>query len=204
MKKATLSFLFAALALPAFCTVWVVTTPGFNFSPMNLTIQEGDTVMFNIDNFHNVQEVSETTWNNNQNTPLAGGFSLGFGGGMLLPADLTPGEHFYVCQPHASSAMKGTITVEESTSVEFDPYDRSISVYPNPTTGNFQVFVNLPEKTGKYDLYVYDLEGNEVYARTQSADELSIDVNLGHLPKGMYIVRYNEKNSTYSKRLVLN
>lgn len=203
MKKATLSLVFACLALPAFCTIWVVTSPDFNFSPMTLTIQEGDTVMFNINNIHNVVEVSETTWNNNQNTPLSGGFSLPFGGGMLLPEDLTPGEHFYVCQPHADMAMKGRIIVEETTATEFDPYNPSLAIYPNPSTGHVQLFVNMPDKTGNYNIYVYSLEGEEVYTSTQSAEEFTIDMDLSFLPKGIYIVRFNEKTGTYSKRLVL-
>jgi plastocyanin len=203
MIKATLSVLFSVLAIPAFCTVWVVTTPGFNFSPMSLTIQEGDTVMFNIGSIHNVQEVSEMTWNNNQNTPLSGGFSLPFGGGMLLPEDLTPGEHYYVCEPHAHMGMKGTITVEASTATEFDPYNPSLAIYPNPSPGNVQIFVNMPDKTTNYNIYVYSLEGEEVYASTQVAEAFTLDVDLGHLPKGIYIVRFNEKTSTYSKRLVL-
>ena len=203
MKKATLSVLFALLAIPAFCTVWVVTTPGFNFSPMNLTIQEGDSVMFNIGNIHTVLEVSEQTWNSNGNTPLAGGFSLGFGGGMLLPADLTPGEHYYVCQPHANMGMKGTITVEETTATEFDLYNPGIAIYPNPSPGNFQVFVNMPKQSDNYNIYVYNLDGNEVFASTQAAAESILDIDLGNLPKGIYVVRYHEKSGTYSRRLVL-
>jgi plastocyanin len=203
MKHFTLSIAFCLLAIPAFCTIHIVTTPGFDFSPMTLTIQEGDTVMFNIDGIHNVQEVSQTTWNNNQSTPLPGGFSLPFGGGMLLPADLDAGTHFYVCQPHANQGMKGTIIVEPSTATEFELNDSSLSIYPNPSTGNVQLSVNRPDNTNNYNIYVYNLEGEEVYATTHSAAEFKVDVDLGHLPKGVYIVRFNEKTGSYSKRLVL-
>lgn len=50
------------------------------------------------------------TWSVNGNTPLSGGFTRPFGGGLLTPSTgLTVGTHYYVCSPHASSGMKGII-----------------------------------------------------------------------------------------------
>ena len=89
-------------------TIHTISNLGNSFSPATLTINLGDTVVFSIAGIHNVVEVSQTTWNANGNTQLPGGFSRGFGGGMVVIT--TTGIHYYVCSPHASVGMKGTIT----------------------------------------------------------------------------------------------
>jgi plastocyanin len=110
MKKSVFTLLFFAFALAsANATVWNVTAPGLFFSPDSIRITFGDTVDFQISSSHNAQEVSLATWNLNQTTPLTGGFSVPFGGGLLT--GLTVGTHYYVCDNHASSGMKGKIVV---------------------------------------------------------------------------------------------
>lgn len=108
--------LFALLLLPAAfasATTHTITNSGLSFTPSTLTINVGDTVTWNIGGSHNVVEVSQSTWNSNGNTPLTGGFSTPFGGGTVVFT--STGTHYYVCSPHASSGMKGTITVEQKT-----------------------------------------------------------------------------------------
>jgi plastocyanin len=89
-------------------TIYTVTTPGFSFSPASLTINLGDTVNFSLGLSHNAVEVSQTTWNSGGNTSN-GGFQTPYGGGIVIPQN--PGVYYYVCVPHASMGMKGTITV---------------------------------------------------------------------------------------------
>jgi plastocyanin len=144
MKNITLFILMLASAWKGNCTIHTITTPGFSFSPSTITIQEGDTIDFSIGGIHNALEVSQTTWNANGNTPLPGGFSAPFGGGLILPADLTVGTHFYVCMPHASQGMKGMIIVEPTTSIDADPLSVALSVFPNPSSGQVTLRLNHP------------------------------------------------------------
>lgn len=90
-------------------SVQVVNNVGLTFSPNSVNITEGDTVQWMIAGNHNVLEVSLATFNANGTTALPGGFSTPFGGGKV--AFDTPGTYYYVCTPHASAGMKGTITV---------------------------------------------------------------------------------------------
>lgn len=106
-------FLFLSLTFSLQATTHTVTTPGLNFSPASLTISLGDTINFAIGTSHNVVEVDLTTWSSNGNTPLPGGFSLPFGGGLLILQSV--GSYYYVCSPHASLGMKGMITVENTS-----------------------------------------------------------------------------------------
>jgi plastocyanin len=87
----------------------IVTNSGFTFVPADVTIDAGDSVQWQLAGIHEVVEVTQQTWNANGNTPKPGGFSTPFGGGTVKFD--TPGTYFYVCSPHASLGMKGTITV---------------------------------------------------------------------------------------------
>ncbi|MBR9975652.1 MAG: hypothetical protein KFF77_08725 [Bacteroidetes bacterium] len=109
------SMLLCALCLPvaAGATTHTISNSGTSFTPATLSINLGDTVVFSLGTTHNAVEVSQATWNSNGNTPLAGGFSLPFGGGTVVPT--ATGTYYYVCSPHASLGMKGTITVTSTT-----------------------------------------------------------------------------------------
>ena len=112
-----------------YSTVWIINNSGTNFVPASITINIGDSVNFIIANAHDAAEVSQSTWNANGNTLLPGGFKTPFGGGMVLPAQLGAGVHYYVCEPHAANGMKGTITVQNCT----------VPLTPGSITGNASV-----------------------------------------------------------------
>ncbi|HTO15010.1 MAG TPA: T9SS type A sorting domain-containing protein [Edaphocola sp.] len=114
-NKTLLTILLLSISFTAFSTVFTVNNSGNSFSPANTTVILGDTINFDIANMHNVIEVSQTTWAANNNTPLSGGFSTPFGGGMVYTATLTVGTHYFVCSPHSSSGMKGMIIVQACT-----------------------------------------------------------------------------------------
>ena len=79
--------------------------------PAALTIAVGDTVEFQLGGSHNAVEISEETYNSEGTTPLSGGFMVGFGETAQVTFDQA-GTHYYVCTPHATFGMFGTITVE--------------------------------------------------------------------------------------------
>ena len=83
------------------------------FTPDEVSIKQGDTVIFSIATTHNVVEVSQETWDVN-GTESNGGFTLDFGGGQLVFD--SPGTYYYICEPHASVGMKGIIEVSPVSS----------------------------------------------------------------------------------------
>src|SRR5436190_2835959 len=115
MKKILICLtLFSKIALSA---IIPVVNSGFTFSPSTITVNVGDTVSFSLASAHNVVEVSQATYIANSNSPLAGGFSTPFGGGMVFTSALTLGTHWFVCQPHASMGMKGKIIVQSVSGI---------------------------------------------------------------------------------------
>jgi plastocyanin len=84
-----------------------------DFLPENLTISVGDCVEFVMSETHNAVEVSQENFESTPpiGTALDGGFEVPFGETLVVPFDEV-GTHFYVCQPHITMGMIGTIVVE--------------------------------------------------------------------------------------------
>ena len=93
-------------------TYEVTSTDGdMSFSPVDLTIAAGDTVRFVMSATHNAIEVSEETYVARGVIPLEGGFQVNFSETKEVTFS-EPGIHYYVCTPHVTIDMIGTITVE--------------------------------------------------------------------------------------------
>ncbi len=203
MKRITLLMMLLSAGISAYATKWTITNVGFTFSPALITINAGDTVIFSINSIHEVVEVSEATWNANNNTPLNGGFSTDPGGGTILPSKLTEGTHFYVCMPHASLGMKGKIIVQGSTATEDIHFPAEIAVYPNPSNGQFQVIMDNIQSSRQYDLDVYNSEGKRVYFKSRSELEVVNAIDLSGTEKGIYILNLRDDRKTYSKKIII-
>lgn len=176
------------MSIPGFGKIWMVTNNGFTFSPATITINKGDTVTFEIASIHSVREVSETTWNGNGNTALENGFQLPFGGGTLLPEELTIGTHFYVCVPHASLGMKGTIVVQDVASGINDQTVSRLSVYPNPAK-NFITIKSNSENGSEYR--ITNIFGKRILDGKLENGTTTVDIN--ELSSGIYFVQVGNK-----------
>ena len=198
--------LFSEVALSATVTI---TNSGFEFSPDDVNINLGDTVIFQLASNHNAVEVSQSTWNANGNTPLPG-FSVPFGGGQVV--GLTTGTHFYVCSPHASGGMKGRIIVNNSTGIdspETNPVN--FSIYPNPTNGKFTLqFKNTMSVAGngivddnEPKMEIYNLLGDKILILQQIVQQNSTQIDLNSYPAGVYFVTIYDRKNTYTQRLII-
>jgi plastocyanin len=206
MKKFTLFLFFTSLAFAGFSTTWTVTNSNFSFTPATITIQNGDSVRFTIANIHTVVEVSQATWNNNDNDPLSGGFQLGSGGGLVLPADLTPGTHWYVCGPHASMGMKGIIIVESTTGTEEPPVGLGFLMSPNPANDLVKISWTAAPSSKQYQIDILDINGKTVYTTKDVVNDginQHVQINLSSYPEGTYIVRLQDEKGVRTKKLIL-
>ena len=206
MKKHLLFLIFTSFAFAGYSTTHTVVNSNFSFSPANLTIQSGDSVRFTIANIHTVVEVSQSTWNNNDNDPLSGGFQLNAGGGLVLPAKLTVGTHWYVCGPHASQGMKGMIIVQQTTAVEDPAVGLAFTISPNPANDLVQVSWSRTNTSHEYQIDILDLSGKTVYTTKDVVNDgiiQRVQINLGSFPEGTYIIRLQDDNGIRTKKLIL-
>ena len=182
--KIKITLLLLAVSLSAFCKTWTIVNSGFTFSPSTLTITEGDSVLFVLASPHEAREVSQGTWNNNQATALSGGFQTPTTGGLVLPAKLTVGTHYYVCTPHASVPMKGQILVQAAVST-IENAVSGVSVYPNPVNDVMTVKTNKNHVGSSY--FMYDLTGRQVLSGKFVNETTGIDIS--HLKAGVYFLQ---------------
>jgi plastocyanin len=181
MKKTLLFYVLIFLSFPAFCTIHTITNIGNEYSPASITIAPGDTVVFLLSSEHDAREVSQETWNANSGVALPGGFQVPMGGGMLLPAQLTEGIHYFVCTPHAFLGMKGTITVQSATNTE-EVMPPAISVYPNPAS-EYLLVKNHGSSTR---FVITDVTGRQRLAGLLGGETPAVDVSS--LASGMYFL----------------
>ena len=196
--KITLLSTLLLFSAAAHCVTWTITSSGLTFSPDSITIDAGDSVLFQIAVVHNAVEVSQATWNANGNTPLPG-FQLPQGGGLVLPAQLGIGVHYYVCQPHASSGMKGRIFVVSPSAVTNAsfPADR-IKIYPNPAKDKLSVIGY--QSSEKSNIGIYDILGQKVYSENLTINNYQLTIDVAELRSGIYfVILHGEKNSIATK-----
>ena len=201
-NKILLSLLLLSTSLTGFCTVWTVNNSANTFTPATITINFGDTVNFVITTAHDAREVSQTTWNANGNTALTGGFQTPFGGGMVLPAQLGVGTHYYVCTPHASIGMKGTIIVQNSTTgIAENQSQTNISVYPNPSNGQFQFSMDGSPLSKDCKMEIYSVQGERIYQSVIT--NTKSDIDLSNQTKGIYFVKMYNGQTILTKKMVI-
>jgi plastocyanin len=197
MKKQILLILGLAVFTGAFATVHTVSNSGFTFSPATLTVMEGDTIDFTIGGSHNVVEVDSSTWASNGNTPLSGGFSAPFGGGMVILNSV--GTFYYVCNPHASQGMKGQIRVEAAVSSVATLKANDISVYPNPASE--RLTIDLPSDHVFQSVEISNLKGQVILS--QSVDNAVIEITLPASAQGVYLLRLHSAQGVLNKKIIL-
>ncbi len=202
MKKImTLAFSSFFTSLTGLCTVWTITNSGVTFSPATVTINQGDTVNFVLESEHNAIQVSQLTWNANGSVALSGGFQTSFGGGMVLPEQLTPGTHFYVCTPHASFGMKGTIVVQATTGIGNNELLPDFSIQPNPSNGKFKVETKALQSSKQPDLKVFNVRGEKIHQSVITSQETEIDLN--DQSSGIYFVRLDDGQTVRTEKIVI-
>jgi len=185
MKKIYLSLLLFFAAATGFSTTWIITNSGFSFSPATITITIGDDVDFNLGPEHNAVEVSQSTWNANGNTALAGGFQTPFGGGSVLTSQLGVGTHYYVCSPHASMGMKGVIIVQSTTDIAKNQLQPKLLVYPNPS--NSIITIKGSNNIIGFQYFITDQTGRQVFKDILSDEANPIDIS--QLNPGIYLIQ---------------
>jgi len=187
--KTKVTLMLLSISIMGFSKTWVINNSGATFSPATITINQGDSVKFELSSSHNAREISESTWNANGTTALSGGFETPFGGGLVLPAQLTVGTHWYVCVPHASIGMKGKIIVEGPTAIAENRLQTDISLFPNPFTS--QTILKSTTPLNNATIILYNSCGQEV-KQIKSISGQSVTLFREGFHEGLYYLRLTQ------------
>jgi len=87
-----------------------IRTKGRNFNPKVTSIVLGGSVNFELGEGHNAVEVTKQAYEQRGAARKPAGFEVGFGKTKTLQF-VTPGPHYFVCEPHASAGMRCLVNV---------------------------------------------------------------------------------------------
>jgi hypothetical protein len=82
-----------------------------------------------------------------------------------------------------------TIYQTITTGIELldDFYERTFSVYPNPSTDNINISYQLPQTSAKAEIEIYDLSGKKIISHTCSPLARNLEIDISELPAGSYV-----------------
>ncbi|MBU2651563.1 MAG: T9SS type A sorting domain-containing protein, partial [Bacteroidetes bacterium] len=85
-------------------------------------------------------------------------------------------------------------------------YDLINSLFPNPTSGEINMILNIPE-TGNYSFSIYDITGRRVFSeseRTFSKGLNYLNTDLQDLENGLYFLQISSSDHTETVRIIKN
>lgn len=197
MKK-IISILSIALCFFNFSaqTTHTVNAGSYYYTPTNLTVQVGDSVIWiNDGGLHDVNGNINSINNQPFNNPVTfDSPSTNSAGAVIFAYKFTvPGTYNYDCSvgSHAANGMVGSVIVTDP-STNINAASASYSIYPNPTSE----FVYLSGINGDSKTTVYDITGKLLL----STGEKKID--LSSYPNGLYIVNIRSNNTAITHSII--
>ncbi len=95
-----------------------------------------------------------------------------------------------------SGTMEGT-TTEEATALTTN----NVEVYPNPSVGNFRVFVSMASSMAT-DMELYSIDGRKLQSKTIVQANGVINIDASSYKPGMYILKVRQGDFTKTFKLV--
>ncbi len=179
---------------------------GFAYSPSTLTVNVGDIVNIEASSFHPLVQVSQSSWNSNDNTLLSGGFNSTTTFNLTITAAMAGTTIYYACSNHAASGMKGQINVNVVSNIlENKIREFNFTAYPNPVVSKAWINVSV-KKAGIVSLSVYDQNGKFVSLiadRNTQPGEITLPFDVSVLQKGTYILQMRTSQGMMRKRILI-
>jgi plastocyanin len=166
-----------------------VSVTDYKFTPKDLTINVGDTVIWTNTGAmaHNVNGTQATFPSN----PESFGNSVGLNWTYTYVFK-TAGHYDYHCDPHAAFGMVGTVTVNPATAVDVLA-EGDFHLYPNPASEYIDL---LFSGNNGGILKIYTLTGTLVDQKVVPNKAQSYRYDLNGLKKGYYFVMISADNMT--------
>ena len=112
----------------------------------------------------------------------------------------------------SGSASSSTDQVEDFTtpppgpnctlSANYFENEDMIKVYPNPSNGMINIAIN--NYSGELNIQIFDLNGRKVYNQNVNDFNLEKALDLNSLQKGIYLLKMNGQDLSFTKKIILN
>ena len=177
-------------------TTHTVNAGSYYYTPTNLTVQVGDSVIWiNDGGLHDVNGNINSITNQPFNNPVTfDSPSTNSAGAVIFAYKFTvPGTYNYDCSvgSHAANGMVGSVIVTDP-STNINESSTNYLIYPNPTSE----FVYLSGINGDSKTRVYDITGKLLL----STGDKKID--LSSYPNGLYIVNIRSNNTAITHSII--
>ena len=106
------------------------------------------------------------------------------------------------CEEGIQSSVFASVYFGDATGVKDLADNNLLSVFPNPTTGLLQV--NLPEGKTMESVRVMDMSGKCVQSIKLNDATSTLELNLGDLPKGLYVLQARGESQVFVKQVAVN
>ena len=175
-----------------------VTASNFTFSPNELTITVGDTVIWkNTSGTHNVNGTTATYPSN----PESFGNALGVGWTFKHVFNIA-GIYDYRCDLHYSMGMTGKITVQQPTGITGTIVEDQVLLYPNPARD--YITIDLQNNFEKLEsVRILDLLGKELVSSNDMAGSTNQRFDVSRLNPGVYLMQVETDNKTRILRFIV-
>lgn len=104
------------------------------------------------------------------------------------------------------SSIPGSVMIRPTVGQAYDwvgvneaPTRSKLAVYPNPTTGIFQLQAARADQLTNANIQVFDLSGRMVFNSRGYAGQL----DLSHLNNGTYVLKVDTQNEVFTQRIIL-
>jgi plastocyanin len=193
--------LMIAVSTLSFAEQHTVTVQNFSFTPADITIAHGDTVIWNgLGGFHNVHHLGNPSLFGT--SPASAPWIYQF-----IFDDSGDSTFHYECEIHTS--MQGTVTVEPVSGADVDvsPVLTVFQLeqnYPNPFNSSTTIQYNL-NTASDVNLTLYDMLGREVRQLFQGRADAGINevtLDASGLAGGTYYYRLQTPQATSTRSLV--
>ncbi len=171
-----------------------------NIIVSDITIANTESDCFNAEDTLNVAGNGSTVLieNGGDATFIAGGIII-FNPGFEAESGSTV--EAYICTSYCGSLPPSILTnIDELEDNPFEKDEQGINIYPNPTTGQFNIdFMGNPYPDA--EVYIISFRGQNIHKmNTQNRDKIVID--LSNLPDGIYLIVIKTADKIITKRIV--
>jgi hypothetical protein len=124
----------------------------------------------------------------------------GMSDAKVLDLDLRVSDNLILASTHGRGLFTSSFTSMPLSVLENEATINQITVFP--TVSNGQISITSKTNIGKTNLEVYNVSGQKVFNTSMDLSGITIDLSL-KLSSGMYFVKFNGRNYTETKRIVI-
>jgi hypothetical protein len=113
---------------------------------------------------------------------------------------------FSPCQPNFEGSQEEIVFDAYFTDAvgtnQLERDDRQVTIFPNPSKGNFSIELVGLSEVGQ--LQICDLTGRTVFQNQVNPREELIEIELGQVPSGIYLLSIMNREVQITRQIIIN